>query len=188
MPLLRMCARLVLPAHAGMARWGPRSSPAGPPFSPHTRGWPELHRSRGPGSLRSPRTRGDGPQSAGMARKARGWPAKRISSSGTGRSSPRTRGDGPFASAWIGASRQVLPAHAGMARMLRLAAEWHGRFSPHTRGWPEQAPGVGQPRGCSPRTRGDGPDLVRPVVSVGLVLPAHAGMARIHSAMLTAGA
>ena len=156
--------RLVLPAHAGMARH--RSRRAEPPrkFSPHTRGWPVSkgeHRRRG---QRSPRTRGDGPAGkeewatadgvlpahAGMARSSsppsatgrrfsphtRGWPGQgRPDRADHGRS-PRTRGDGPFGP----------PGPESM--------NW---FSPHTRGWP-------------------GTNLFGRRCS--RVLPAHAGMAR----------
>ncbi len=172
----------VLPAHAGMARTAHGTA----------------H-----GTARSPRTRGDGPEPvehaaqahpvlpahAGMARQPRPPPA-------LAPGSPRTRGDGPpillSASAFkkfsphtrgwpvrgnmTPGSAEVLPAHAGMARVVAT---------------------TGISRGRSPRTRGDGPSLTSPAKKasmfsphtrgwpgrcersspIGTVLPAHAGMA-----------
>ncbi len=163
--------RPVLPAHAGMARRPAPARSIGRVFSPHTRGWPVRESLALAVATRSPRTRGDGPQSsgrpaqsravlpahAGMARRkittpadplefsphTRGWPAHVPRPAGKEPGSPRTRGDGP------------------------------------TDGQPQRCLG-----GCSPRTRGDGPAIQGALRAGQYVLPAHAGMARIRSASL----
>ncbi len=175
----------VLPAHAGMARAA--GADQGPPIrSPRTRGdGPTDGRNGENRRRRSPRTRGDGPHfikmylpdtsvlpaHAGMARKNRVNRFRFLRS-------PRTRGDGPDEESENYSPDPVLPAHAGMARQtIRRSPGW-STFSPHTRGWPAQ-PRVRRPGGgSSPRTRGDGPDLVGLAFSTETVLPAHAGMAR----------
>ena len=175
----------VLPAHAGMARSRPAWCPC---------------------PARSPRTRGDGPRPApfttkgfhvlpahaGMARDAatalsqpepfsphtRGWPGRCCGDGFQCHRSPRTRGDGPLAGIATGATANVLPAHAGMARtnpappvVARIVLPAHAgmarscdrpswelrSFSPHTRGWPVASTAEAVRFLRSPRTRGDGP-------------------------------
>jgi len=75
----------------------------------------------------------------------------------SGGRSPRTRGDGPVTRGGGVLDANVLPAHAGMARL---------------------SPGNRHHRGRSPRTRGDGPAWPALLPFPIRVLPAHAGMAR----------
>ncbi len=176
----------VLPAHAGMARGLIIGRRRWVTFSPHTRGWPDRPRQRQHATIRSPRTRGDGPSYLG-----KGCFKEQCS--------PRTRGDGPLECPPASVATRVLPAHAGMARLIPPPPP-RGCRSPRTRGdGPNQkAIRLGEWL-RSPRTRGDGPDermadALQPVSSprtrgdgphtdenrwnVEGVLPAHAGMAR----------
>ena len=121
----------------------------------------------------SPRRRGDGPSS-------------RSRSMISARRSPRRRGDGPaimcdddgtsiVLPADAGMARvvskvswqylRVLPADAGMARRRRWRAEGCSSFSPQTRGWPV-SPELSQtpPWAFSPQTRG------WPVAGRGLII------------------
>ena len=154
-------------------------------FSPHTRGWPGALLPRC-GVFRVL------PAHAGMARSGillgsfngafsphtRGWPVPRSRRQPHQHRSPRTRGDGPIVGPAEVAARVVLPAHAGMARGRCRRAQCTRQFSPHTRGWPGRSGTGDTGDGCSPRTRGDGPTVVKFKTLEFVVLPAHAGMAR----------
>ena len=154
-------------------------------FSPHTRGWSGSKAVRIVRPQRSPRTRGDGPTKrgsstvyivvlpahAGMVR-AIGWFLSYPSRS------PRTRGDGPYRGQLEIKGLVVLPAHAGMVRPMPLPPQAPDKFSPHTRGWSSRVPAQRPVQIRSPRTRGDGPDVVSQGLMVKWVLPAHAGMVR----------
>ena len=156
----------VLPARAGMARETPGPWNFGDDRSPRTRGdGPRLIWAARPSTTRSPRTRGDGPITAADRKEA-------------DKRSPRTRGDGPLGHGLISSRRQVLPARAGMARVAAFSNPVHPEFSPHARGWPDAAAGRLGWAGSSPRTRGDGPELVAARGIGSPVLPARAGMAR----------
>jgi hypothetical protein len=189
-----------------MARCGEAPAASRPPFSPHTRGWPE--RAEGTQAAVppfSPHTRGwpvlgaDGdaaqsvlPAHAGMARgygsaaaypnrfspHTRGWPGRPATHPEHPLRSPRTRGDGPGRLAGCYRLREVLPAHAGMTRSSPPSNDSSLPFSPHTRGWPVDAPRAGRRLGRSPRTRGDGPSRIEACAAEEFVLPAHAGIAR----------
>ncbi len=160
-----MASRLVLPAHAGMARSTADVCRGSPAFSPHTRGWPEATQRQGNADQGSPRTRGDGPWEPDDtdARCLR---------------SPRTRGDGPGVQevatipspvlpAHAGMARgsstrrssaaPVLPAHAGMARDMRRFCGAVSRVLPAHAGMARVAGVSGDSSPRSPRTRGDGP-------------------------------
>ncbi len=167
-----------------MARPVSRTLTARPKFSPHTRGWPEVIR---PGFI----MREVLPAHAGMARRpglpataaptfsphTRGWPDNRWESlEAATEFSPHTRGWPVMAACWDWA-REVLPAHAGMARTRPYSSCTRPAFSPHTRGWPSQPPGPQKAVWRSPRTRGDGPRVIRHAAEIAGVLPAHAGMA-----------
>ena len=111
---------------------------------------------------------------------------------------PRTRGDGPSVRENSSSPETLFPAHAGMDRESGLPGGHHGSCSPHTRGWtvadsPRAEPDelfpahAGMDRCCRwwhstsvsvPRTRGDGPDLIRFPIHIQELFPAHAGMER----------
>ncbi len=206
--------KVVLPAHAGMAR---RRWPVGNPlttfsphtrgwpgerpaaqgmdgaFSPHTRGWPAVHPGAHHVVVRSPRTRGDGPLSRPLSPPptfvlpAHAGMARNCKApGGTGKRSPRTRGDGP--SELYGWLRRGLrsPRTRGDGPALNGAETPVLMFSPHTRGWPDCGAWHHLPPPRSPRTRGDGPLWPWLQDRSHWVLPAHAGMAGIEASALDA--
>ena len=101
-----MSSGCVLPAHAGMARDRAPDWRSWRWFSPHTRGWPAPIKPDAAFHHGSPRTRGDGPP---LEWQLQAWRE----------CSPRTRGDGPLMPASSSTALRVLPAHAGMARAPR---------------------------------------------------------------------
>ena len=154
-------------------------------FSPHTRGWSSRVPAQRPVQIRSPRTRGDGPDvvsqglmvkwvlpaHAGMVRSCwrssggprkfsphtRGWPGSAAGALDPAGSSPRTRGDGPEAPLVAAQKPFRSPRTRGDGPYGKQSPWMWLAFSPHTRGWP-----VG---------------LLQRQAQLA-VLPAHAGMAR----------
>ena len=176
----------VLPAHAGMVRVKKKARRRGGAFSPHTRGWSDHRRQVPPRGLRSPRTRGDGPNFFADASAQTG-----VLPAHAGMVCSNTRA--------MASPTAVLPAHAGMVRLSRMPPDARSPFSPHTRGWsalyraqhnlehgsprtrgdgPAIQAAEQAPPERSPRTRGDGPKLFVHRTWLDGVLPAHAGMVR----------
>ncbi len=205
--LSRNDRRVVLPARAGMARWIRKGRPSIGSFSPHARGWPEDVARLSQVRVRSPRTRGDGPECrsyldtlrtvlparAGMAQATDGpWDSQTMvlpARAGMARSatrwsmcrnrSPRTRGDGPGDGRRIKALASVLPARAGMALVLRAFPARALPVLPARAGMARSNAVARGPLRRSPRTRGDGPTDPTANKFALAVLPARAGMARV---------
>ncbi len=178
--------RLVLPARAGMARTDRSHECSSGRVLPARAGMARLVPSMGYAMPAfSPHARGwpaPEPMKAvepkPFSPHARGWPGAMENAPVSAGSSPRTRGDGPGQQQQAGDSQAVLPARAGMARPTSRRSSVAAAFSPHARGWPGSVPRVSMSLLGSPRTRGDGPVSCRLLVDLSLVLPARAGMAR----------